>query len=90
MRTGIVHVYPSAERRQVFVGVSLPAYGAPIDAPERADVAQRVSMSNGELRLIVYVYVEALNTDFLRSLARMIAEGSLNFDWRKKPSYVAF
>jgi len=45
-------------------------------------------MSNGDIRLIVYVYVEALSTDFLRTLARMIVAGEINYDWRKPETHI--
>ena len=88
MRTGTVHIYPSTEERLLLVGVSLPAYGHSIQPPNRADFAQRVTMSNGDVRLIVYVYVEPVSTDFLRTLARMIVADEINFDWRKKETHV--
>ena len=59
-----------------------------MQSPERADVAQRVTMSNGDVRLVVYVYVEALSVDFLRTLARMIVAGEINADWRKKETVI--
>jgi len=90
MKVGTVHVFPSTEERRRIVGVSLPARGNSIQPPERADVAQKVVMSNGDVRLIVYVYAEALSIEFLRSLARMIVAGEVNYDWRKADTHVAF
>lgn len=82
-------MYPTLEERRLFVGVSLKPYGDSLQPPDRADVAQQVTMSNGEIRFVVYVYVEAVSVEFLRTLARMVVENKINFDWRKADTHVA-
>jgi hypothetical protein len=74
-----MHVYPDTTTRHIRCLVSFPEIGVVNDAPEARTYAQRVVLTNSEFRIVVYVYVEALQTDVLKALARMVVEKDVDY-----------